>query len=178
MIRQQSRSWVARSFSDWLRCAACHSVRLRSLCSGAASLGSYGLNGREARSARQKVCCMCWLPTQCSKCCALCSRTASCTTHRFLRSCIHGATSRTRTSRTRSENHTSIVVGVTKQPIAECFFFVYPRTRTDPMQHRCCHVPYSPTTQPQCFYHHQVGRHGLVQLSFAKVHSAGASTSH
>ena len=47
-------------------------------------------------------------------CCALCSRTASCAPHWFLRTCIHGANPRRaalgiepRTSRTLSENHTT-----------------------------------------------------------------------
>ena len=62
----------------------------------------------------KKVGNMCCLPAQFSTCCPLCSRTASCATHWFLRLCIHSANLcraalgiEPRTSRTRSENHTT-----------------------------------------------------------------------
>ena len=55
---------LAHSFSNGLRCAACHPVRLRRSCSGVASKGFVWSQWWRNQGCVAKVCCMCCLPAQ------------------------------------------------------------------------------------------------------------------
>ena len=105
---------LAHSFSNGLRCAACHPVRLRRPCSGVASKGFVWSQWWRNQGCVAKVWCMCCLPAQYLECCALCSRTASCATHWFLRSCIHGANPRRAAT---SVLHRNVVQMVSRVPL-------------------------------------------------------------